>query len=159
MYISDSGEQIDDGSRINEKSVLGLPKVRGRFGCPNVEEYCSFFAVRSSGSMDEGIFQQYVKNVILPLYPNIGPQVVRDDGGRLLTGPVCINCDTGPGRLQESYANVEWRSKMKYIGLHLGIGCHNVTSVSQVMDDISKCSMVTAANQLKNYSTKRFIIE
>ena len=86
--------------------------------------------------MDEGIFQQYAENVILPLYPNIGPQVFRDDGGRLLTGPVWINCDTGPGRLQASYENVEWRLKMKDLGLHLGIGCHNATSVGQVMDDL-----------------------
>ena len=46
-----------------------------------------------------------------------------------------INCDTGPGRLQASYANVEWRSKMKDLGLNLGIGFPNNTSVGQVMDD------------------------
>ena len=58
LYIFYYGAQTDDGLRINKKSVLGLPKVRGRFGCPNVEKYCSFVAVCSSGSMDEGIFQQ-----------------------------------------------------------------------------------------------------
>ena len=47
-----------------------------------------------------------------------------------------INCDTGPGQLQASYANVEWRLKMKYLGLHLGIGCPDSTSVGQVMDDL-----------------------
>ena len=47
-----------------------------------------------------------------------------------------INCDTGPGRLQASYATVEWRSKMKDLGLHLGIGCPNATSVGQLMDDL-----------------------
>ena len=86
--------------------------------------------------MGEGLFQHYVEIFILPLYPNIGPQVVRDNGGRLLTGPVWINCDTGPGWLQASYKNVEWRSKMKDLGLHLGIGCTNATSFSQVMDDL-----------------------
>ena len=85
--------------------------------------------------MDEGLFQQYVKNVILPLYLNIVPQVVRDDGGRLLTGTVWINCDTVPGRLQASYTNVEWQSKMKDPVLRIGIGCPNATSDGQVMDD------------------------
>ena len=56
LYIFDSGAQKNDGLRINEKNVLGLPKVRGRFGCPNVEEYWSFVTVCSSGSMDEGLF-------------------------------------------------------------------------------------------------------
>ena len=67
LYIFDSSAQTDDGMRINEKSVLGLPKVKGRFGCPHEDEYCSFVAVRSSGSMDEGLFRDYVENVILPL--------------------------------------------------------------------------------------------
>ena len=106
LYIFDSGARTDDGFKINKKSVLGLSRVRGRFGCPNVERYFTFVAVRSSGSTDEGIFQQYVENVILPLYPNIGPQVVRDNSGRLLTGPVWIICDTVLGQLQASYANV-----------------------------------------------------
>ena len=64
--------------------------------------------------MDEGLFRDYVENVILPLYPNIGPEVIRDNGGRLLSGPVWINCDTGPGRLQASYSNVEWRLNSAY---------------------------------------------
>ena len=86
--------------------------------------------------MDEGLFQQYVEIFILPLYQNIGPHVVRDDGGRLITGPVWINYDIGPGRLQASCANVLLRSKMKDLELHLGIGCPNATSVGQVIDDL-----------------------
>ena len=74
--------------------------------------------------------------MILPLYPNISPEVVRDNGGRLLSGPVWVNCDSGPGRLAASYSSIEWRTKMKDVGLHLGLGCPNGTSVGQVMDDL-----------------------
>ena len=57
LYIFDPAVQTDDEMRINEKSVLGLTKVRDRFGRPTVDEYYSFIDVRSSGSMDEKRFQ------------------------------------------------------------------------------------------------------
>ena len=136
LFIFDSAAQTEEGLRVNEKSVIGLPRISGLFGCPTVQEFPSFVAVRASGSMDEKLFQEYVQNVILPLYPNISPEVVRDDGGRLLSGPVWVNCDSGPGRLAASYSNIEWRTQMKDVGLHLGLGCPNGTSVGQVMDDL-----------------------
>ena len=136
LYIFDSSAQTEDGLRVNERSVNGLPKVCGKFGCPTVETYSSFIAVRNSGSMDEGLFQEYIENVILPLYQNIGTRVVRDEKGRLILGPVWVNCDSGPGRLAASYNNIAWRTKMKNIGLNIGLGCPNGTSVGQVMDDL-----------------------
>ena len=93
MFISDSAAQTEEGLRVNENSVIGLPRVKARFGCPTDKKLPSFVAVRASGSMDEKLFQEYVQNVILPLYPNISPEVVRDDGGCLLSGTVWINCD------------------------------------------------------------------
>ena len=93
LYIFDSSENIDTGIWLNEQSVLGLSKVRGRHVYPTEEEEeeeCSFIAVYSSGFMDKGLFQQYIENTILLLYSNIGPGVVRDDGWCLLSGHMWV---------------------------------------------------------------------
>ena len=67
-----------------------LPKVSGRYGCPTTEEYSSNCAVRGKGGMDKPLFQYYVYNVIVTLYPNVGPKVKRSPCGKLIEAPVLI---------------------------------------------------------------------
>ena len=71
MYIFDSGATIDTNFRVKLSWLEGLPTVEGRFGCPSRVESGSFYSVRSSGSMDDSLFNDYIERVILPLYPNI----------------------------------------------------------------------------------------
>ena len=71
MYIFDSSATVDDNFRVKVSWLEGLPKIEGRFGCPTRIESGSFFAVRSSGSMDDTLFNDYVDRIVLPLYPNI----------------------------------------------------------------------------------------
>ena len=69
--------------------------------------------------MYKNLFKEYTENVILPLYPDISPRVIRDNGGYLLSGPVRVNCNSGPGRLAASYSNIERRTKIKDNGMYL----------------------------------------
>jgi hypothetical protein len=48
---------------------VGLPSITGRFGCPTQVESDSFFAVRSRGSMDEELLNQYIETVIVGCIP------------------------------------------------------------------------------------------
>ncbi len=48
---------------------MGLPSITGRFGCPTQVESDSFFAVRSRGSMDEELLNQYIETVIVGCIP------------------------------------------------------------------------------------------
>ena len=71
MYIFDSSATIEKNFCVKVSWLDGLPTVEGRFGCPSRVESGSFYAVRSSGSMDDSLFNDYIKRVVLPLYPNI----------------------------------------------------------------------------------------
>jgi len=53
LYIFNYRAQTEEGLRVNESSVKGLPKVYGGFFYPTIEEYSSFIAVHALGSMDE----------------------------------------------------------------------------------------------------------
>lgn len=77
--------------------LVGLPSITGRFGCPTQVESDSFYAVRSRGSMDEELLNQYIEAVIIPLYPNMNKTAIFDARtGRLNQGPVILKLDAGP---------------------------------------------------------------
>ena len=83
MYIFESGAKIEANFRVKTKWLEGLPTVAGRFGCPSVQDnLSSFFAVRSRGSMDDTLLNDYIDNVVLPLYPNIAKYASFDATGK-----------------------------------------------------------------------------
>ena len=71
MYIFDSNAKTDENFRVKNSWLEGLPTITGRFGCPTLIESASFFAVRSKGSMDDSLLNNYIEDVLLPLYPNM----------------------------------------------------------------------------------------
>jgi hypothetical protein len=102
FYIFDSGAKSDANFRVNTEWLVGLPSIRGRFGCPTMVESESFYAVRSRGSMDEELLNQYIETVIVPLYPNMHKNAVFDaNTGKLNQGPVILKLDAGPGRIEK----------------------------------------------------------
>jgi hypothetical protein len=78
MYIFDSSANIESNYRVKVSWLEGLPHVEGRFGCPSRVESGSFYSVRSNGSMDDSLFNDYIDRVILPLYPNISKTAMFD---------------------------------------------------------------------------------
>ena len=71
MYIFDSNAKTDENFRVKNSWLEGLPTITGRFGCPTMIESTSFYAVRSKGSMDDSLLNNYIEDVLLPLYPNM----------------------------------------------------------------------------------------
>ncbi|KAI2493647.1 hypothetical protein MHU86_20900 [Fragilaria crotonensis] len=119
FYIFDSTAKSDDNFRVKMDWLVGLPTVEGRFGCPSTEKYDSFYAVRSRGSMDDELLNQYIETVILPLYPNINKTAIFDERGSLLQGPVILKVDAGPGRIVSSeIVCLENRRVRKELGQH-----------------------------------------
>jgi hypothetical protein len=45
FYIFDSVGKSDENFRVNAEWLVGLPSIRGRFGCPTMIESDSFYAV------------------------------------------------------------------------------------------------------------------
>ena len=135
FYIFDSGAKSDSNFRVNTEWLVGLPSIRGRFGCPTMVESESFYAVRLRGSMDEELLNQYIETVIVPLYPNMHKTAVFDaNTGKLNQGPVILKLDAGPGRIVSSEAVLAKREALFERGLIIMMGLPNATSVQQEMD-------------------------
>ena len=134
FYIFDSTAKSEENFRVKMDWIVGLPTIEGRFGCPSKEKYDSFYAVRSRGSMDDELLNQYIEMVILPLYPNMNKTAIFDERGRLLQGPVILKVDAGPGRIVSSEVVLAKREALFEQGLIILLGLPNATSVQQEMD-------------------------
>ena len=135
MYIYDSGAKIEENFQVRLQWLDGLPSVQGRYGCPERIESGSFYSVRSHGSMDDALLNDYINQVILPLYPNISKTAAFDQTtGKLLHGPVILKLDSGPGRIVASYDSITRREALAEMGLLIMAGLPNATSVQQEMD-------------------------
>lgn len=97
FFIYDSSAKSEGNFRVKVDWLVGLPKVTGRYGCPTRVESDSFYAVRPRGSMDDTLLNEYIENVIVPLYPNMHKTAVFDERtGKLNQGPVILKVDAGP---------------------------------------------------------------
>jgi hypothetical protein len=135
MYIFDSGAKNEANFRVKLGWVENLPVITGRFGCPTMIEQDSFFSVRSRGSMDDTLLNDYIERVIFPLYPNMAKVAEFDPvTGRLLKGPVLLKLDAGPGRIVASEEIILKRAEYFEKGLTILMGLPNATSVQQEMD-------------------------
>ena len=70
LYCFDSSAANEEHYQVQPEWIEGLPRVRGKYGCPTTELYESFVTVRKSGCIDEQLMQQSIEEVYLPLYPN-----------------------------------------------------------------------------------------
>ena len=135
MFIFDSGAKFEDNFQVQLQWLEGLPSVTGQFGCPEQIESGSFYSVRSHGSMDDSLLNDYIHQVILPLYPNISKTTAFDTRtGKLLHGPVILKLDSGPGRIVASYDSILKREALAEMGLLIMSGLPNATSFQQEMD-------------------------
>ena len=131
VYCFDSSAENQENFQVKPSWVNGLPKVRGKFGCPTTETYDSSVSVRKSGCTDEELMQQLIEEVYLPLYPNFQKDIVRDNNGVLLAGPIIIKIDSGQGRLVATFSSIEFRERMQQRGVYLVLGLPNSTSCTQ----------------------------
>ena len=59
LYCFNSSATNEENYQVQPDLVEGLPRVRGRYGCPTTESYESFVDVRKSGCTDEQLMQQW----------------------------------------------------------------------------------------------------
>jgi hypothetical protein len=135
MYVFDSGATNDENFRVKVEWVEGLPSIKGWFGSPTRIVSDSFYAVRSKGSMDDSLLNDYCERVVIPLYPNMAKTAEFDEAtGRLICGPVILKLDAGPGRIVADEATITKRDEFRERGLTIIMGLPNATSVQQEMD-------------------------
>ena len=118
-----SSAQTDDAKMITVDCIRYMKKVRGVFGMgagASEESFGVTIGLNEKGGMDMEEFAKYLRNSIMPLYPNAAPEF-----GKW----VILKCDSGPGRL-----NLDLLADLRSDGFILFPGVPNTTAVSQETD-------------------------
>jgi hypothetical protein len=132
FFIFDSGAKVENKFRVKAEWLRGLPTIVGKFGCPNLVESSSFFAVRAKGLMDDSLLNDHIERVIFPLFPNMQKEVELDkETGAFLRGPVILKLDAGPGRIVADEEIISKRDKYYRKGLIMILGVPSTTIVQQ----------------------------
>ncbi len=82
-----------------------MKKVKGQFGMGASKSFGVTIGLNEKGDMDMEEFATYVRNAIMPLYPNAAPEFGKwvilkcDSGPGRLNFDLILKCDSGPGRL------------------------------------------------------------
>ena len=83
--------------------------------------------------MDDSLFRYYVRNVIIPLYPNVSDECKIIDG-IVIKGPVILKIDSGPGRFKDDIVHVTFFEEMNNIGFKIILSLNNATSEHAELD-------------------------
>lgn len=108
--------------KMRVEFALNLPQLKAQYGFSSVRWFNVPFAMNPKGGMNNKMFVKYVKDCILPLYPN----VTDDNLNRLI-----LKCDSGPGR-----NNPEVLLAIRSVGGDLYPGMPNGTEIGQECDQI-----------------------
>jgi len=115
-----SSAQTEEGKQIRDESVLFTRRIVGKFGLKEETTLPVTLGVNEKGGMDDGEFSLYLKNSIMPLYPDAAPEK-----GKW----VILKCDSGPGRM-----NINLLADLRSHGFILFPGVPNTTAVTQETD-------------------------
>ena len=68
--------------------------------------------------MDASLFRMYIRDIILPLYPNISKECIIENG-KVITGPVFLKTGSSSGRFKEDMEYIFFLKHMNSIGLNI----------------------------------------
>lgn len=112
--------QCDANEQCRMDAAVFFPNIRGKFGMDEAQYLGVSVGLNEKGGMDQAEFEKYIRNSILPLFP---------DACDLPGKRVMIKVDSGPGRL-----NVELCAELKLMGWYMYPGVPNTTAVTQETD-------------------------
>ncbi len=88
--------------------------------------------------MDTGLWHQLLKDVYVPLFKGrLSPEPIRDPVTmKLLSGPLIVKTDAGPGRLSKQAISIDFCEEMAQLGVHILLSLPNGTSCTAEMDQL-----------------------
>ena len=143
----------EDRIRIRPEWTFGVPRVKGKFGCPEITTFEPTFVLNEKGGMASGGLQQWVECNLLKAYPNVAPTWTITDEGTVVSGPLFVHLDAGPDRYTD--CSLQWRSRMWEMGVVMFPGLPNGTAANQVMDDLFGLYKTTASTVIDNVISER----
>ena len=138
LYILSTGSLREEDYRIDSRVCEGLPTVAASYGADDESLYSSAICVRHKGSMDTGLWHQLIRDVYLPCFEGrISPKPIRDPlTNKLISGPLVVKTDAGPGRLSKEASSLEFREQMAKKGVHILLSLPNATACTAEMDQL-----------------------
>jgi hypothetical protein len=139
LYVFSSHAKDPENFQIDPAVCEGLPLVRGKYaGDVSFTEYPSFVAVRHTGSVDTSLWHDLNKIVYIPCFGDkISPEPVRDPlTNKLISGPLIVKTDAGPGRLSKEADSMDFRDEMAALGVHIVLSLPNGTAATAEMDQL-----------------------
>ncbi len=131
LYIMDSKAKEQENFKIDPRICIGLPEVVGMYGLTTQTRFSSFVSVRPKGSMDTGLWTKFNDTLIVPCYPNMAREVTRCPvTNKILSGPLILKTDAGPGRLSKDAESWEFCERMHEKGLVILLGLPNGTAAT-----------------------------
>ena len=109
-----------DRQKVRNEVLKYMLGVRATFGNDEERVWPATYGLNEKGGMDDCEFEKYIRNSIIPLYPN-----AEDSPGKR----VMIKIDSGPGRL-----NADLLARLQLLGFVLYPGVPKTTAVTQETD-------------------------
>jgi len=110
LYIF-SSDAKDKNWRVCADWVDPLAYIRGKYGHNRYVKFRPSVAARGRGSIDSQLFMEYIEETTYKLFPKeaVSLEIVFDDYGRVVSGPVLWILDTGNGRIvKNAIKEPEW---------------------------------------------------
>ena len=121
FIIESSRAKEVDKRHIHAEMLLGLPRVVAQFGHAEPQTFEATIASTTNGSMETGLWGQYLDACVYPLFPDLSPN-----------NPAVLFVDGGPGRLE----NIDALIKAQRAGLHIFPLFPNGSAYAQPNDQI-----------------------
>jgi len=145
--IFDTSCDDDADRKLNVGWTAGLPRVNCQFGFEQVQTCEPIVLCTPKGGTSEDALEKIMELVIIPLYPDLSPNWIKDGDDNIIGGPICHRLDGGPGRTGQG--SLPFRMRMAERGVNLfPSGPANCTAATQECDQTfgeykSVCDEVT----------------
>ena len=139
LYVMSSTAKDADKFTINPAICEGLPVVRAKYADDIFySDHPSYVAVRHTGSVDTKLWHDLNRHVYVPCFRGkISKEPIRDPiTNKLISGPLIVKTDAGPGRLSKEAESIEFRDEMATMGVHILLSLPNGTAATAEMDQL-----------------------
>ena len=88
--------------------------------------------------MDTSLWHNLRRHIYIPCFENkISPEPVCDRVTlKLISGPLIVKTDAGPGRLSKEASSIEFCKEMANKGVHILLSLPNATAITAEMDQL-----------------------
>ena len=96
--IFDTTCEAEADRKLNVGWTAGLPRVNCQFGFPQVVTCEPVVLITPKGGTCEDALEKILELTIIPLYPDLAPNWIKDDDDNYVGGPILHRLEGGPGR-------------------------------------------------------------